>query len=169
MTNAVPIRIADAVTAKINAAVLAESLDVLGATVRRSYADWDEDFKGLDVPVIDVVFVSHQNSSSSTVSLGCAGMLEHNPSVDIAIRKRFDADDRGKDGRLKNESVDPFVSLLEKIHKLFVADRTGTVLPDEPNAKWQEADVKSWVNQRKLRKSLFEGVVRVNFQLYEAA
>jgi hypothetical protein len=160
--TAVPILIADAVADEINSSAVAIGLPD-GITARRSYADWDEDFKGLNTTAIDVVFVAHAAPTGAMIELESFGHLAYNPSIDIAIRKRFEPIDRDNDGRLLNASVDPLVTLLQKIHEYFVVKRLTGVLDAVPDANWVEGNVLSWVNQRKLRQSMFEGVVRIKF------
>lgn len=160
--TAVPILVADAVAAEINSAASDIGLPD-GITARRSYADWDEDFKGLNTTAIDVVFAASNSQMGSLVELQAAGWLEYRPMIDIAIRKRFEPIDRDTDSRLLNASVDPLVTLLQDIHEHFAARRNSVVLEDATAANWIEGNVMSWVNQRKLRQGLFEGVVRIKF------
>lgn len=166
--TAVPILIADAVAAEINSAASDIGLPD-GVTARRSYADWDENFEGLKTTAIDVVFAASNSSMGSLVELESAGWLEYKPMIDIAIRKRFEQKDRDPStGRILNESVDPFVTLLQDIHEHFVTRRNEVVLDDATAANWIEGNVMSWVNQRKLRQGLFEGVVRIKFDYRRA-
>jgi len=165
--TAVPILIADAVTAEINSAAVTIGLPA-GILARRSYADWDEDFKGLSTTAIDVVFASANGSAGSLVELESAGFLSYRPMIDVAIRKRFEPTDRDADGRLKNTSIDPLVLLLQSIHEFFVLRRNAVVLTDAIEAKWIEGSVMSWVSQRKLRMGFFEGVVRIKFDYRKA-
>jgi hypothetical protein len=165
MTNAIPIRIADAVTAEING----QSFSIGEFTAYRSYADWDDKFEDLTTMAVDVVYVTRDTE----IGLDSRGFIGYVCSVDIAVRKVFGPTDRegnesNRAGRLKNTSVDPLVTLLEQIHEYFVGERANVVLDDETEANWLESDVKSWVNQRKLRDGLFEGVVRIKFSLRKA-
>jgi len=166
--TAVPILVADAVVAEINSAAVAIGLPD-GIEARRSYADWDESFEGLKTTAIDVVVTAANSSAGSIIELESAGSLEYKPMIDIAIRKRFELEDRDpSDGRLLNASVDPLVTLLQDIHEHFVSQRNSVVLDDETAANWIEGNVMSWVNQRKLRQGLFEGVVRIKFTYSKA-
>jgi hypothetical protein len=165
--TAVPILVADAITTEINSESVAIGLPT-GITARRSYADWDENFEGLRTTAIDVVFAAANSSMGSLVELESAGWLRYRPMVDIAIRKRFEQADRDTDGRLLNASVDPCVTLLQSIHEHFVARRNSVVLDDLSEASWIEGNVMSWVNQRKLRQGMFEGVVRIKFDYRRA-
>ncbi len=160
--TAVPILIADAVATEIESARVALGLPD-GVSPRRSYADWDENFEGLKKTAIDVVFAASNSAMGSLVELEAAGWLAYRPMIDIAIRKRFEQSDRDTDGRLLNASVDPLVTLLQSIHEHFAARRNTGVLDDLAGANWLEGNVMSWVNQRKLRQGLFEGIVRIKF------
>jgi len=165
--TAVPILVADAVVAEINSAAVAIGLPD-GVTARRSYADWDEKFEDLETAVIDVVFAASNSSVGSLVELETVGHLNYRPMIDIAVRKRFEPQDKDTDGRLLNASVDPYVTLLQSIHEHFVAQRNDVVLDDATAANWIEGNVMSWVSQRKLRQGLFEGVVRIKFDYRRA-
>jgi hypothetical protein len=162
--TAIPIQIAEAVANEIRSS----SIDLVGADVFRSYADWDENFSDLVDPRIDVVFTSHQASrQDSTIELASVDSQMYRPSVDIAIRKRFESQDRDPDnGRLLNTSVDPFVTLLEDIHEFFIDRRDGDVLTTSSlDVSWAETTIMAWVNHKKLRAGLFEGVIRLTFEV----
>lgn len=167
MTNAVPALLADAVATVINAAVTAVALETVGFTARRSYPDWDDEFKDLSGLAVDTVFVS---SGGDQVELDSESTIDTEPSVDIAIRKRFGPTDRETNGRLKNTSVDPLVKLVEQVHELLSADRqtpielvAGTVY-----ANWISATVRTYCDYRRLREGNFLGVVRVRFDVSKA-
>ena len=113
--SATPIALADAVAAVINTAVAAVALETVGFTARRSYPDWDDEFKDLSGLAVDVVFVS---SGGDQVELDSESTIDTEPSVDIAIRKRFAPADRETTGRLKSSSVDPMIKLVEQVHEL---------------------------------------------------
>jgi len=162
MTNAIPIRIADAVTTEINSAAAADAFSIGEFEARRSYADWDDKFSDLSIMAVDVVYVVSQ----STIELDAAGSLEYNVAIDIAVRKRFEPVDRDEStGRLLNASVDPLVTLLQELHEHFVAARNTIVLDAVTEANWTDSQMMSWVNQRKLREGMFEGVVRIKFNV----
>lgn len=160
--TAVPILIADAIASEINSGVDDDAFVIGGFVAKRSYADWDDTFSDLSDMVVDVVFVTSQ--PAGTVALSSRGFIEYDTMVDIAIRKRFVTSDRDpQTGRLKHESVDPLVTLLQQLHEHFVAQRNTVPLTDVMEANWTESDVKSWVNQRRLRMGLFEAAVRITF------
>lgn len=162
--TAIPIQIAESIANEI----ISSGIDLVGADVYRSYADWDEKFSDLVDPRIDVVFTSHQQSRrDAQIELDSYESLQYRPSVDIALRKRFESSDRDPDnGRLLNASVDPYVTLLEQIHEFFVKRRTGDVLTTSSlDVAWEETLIMGWVNQKKLRAGLFEGVIRLTFNV----
>jgi hypothetical protein len=162
--TAVPILLADEVVAVINTAETADQFDPLEFRARRSYADWDDDYKDLQDLAVDVVFTA---SNSGQIELDSVSSLGSEPTIDVAIRKRFLQADRDEStGRLRNESVDPLVRLVEQIHELVAAERHSVIeLGDGISANWMESNVVSWVNQRMLREGLFEGVVRIRFNV----
>lgn len=167
--TAVPILLAEAITTAINDAV-DESYFETAFSARRSYPDWDIDYKdlqGFGDPVVDVVFVSGQASGGDTIELDSAGSQNYQPSVDICVRYRFGASDRDSEtGRLLNGPVDNLVSLVEQLHELMASERmTSLQLNDTLVADWFNANVRTYVNQRRLREGYFEGVVRVNYSV----
>ena len=158
-TLGIPIRTANAVVTELLAASFETSVT---GKVFREYPIWDEDFKGLDTLRVSVVYVVH----ATEVLLDTQNSIQYLPAIDICIRKRFGIDDDDDTtGKLLLASIDPLVYLLEQIHEHFIAERNSIPLDDETTAKWLEADIKSWVNLKKLRKGLFEGVVRITFSI----
>lgn len=166
MTNAIPIRIADAVTATINAAVVDLGLPV-DFVARRSYPDWDEEFTGLNEMVIDVVYAMNEDKP---VGLDADSFIDLEPTINIVVRKRFETSDRDQaTGRLRNESVDPLVTLLDTIRRYFIARRNTVPLDSEPSVNWSgDSQVKRWYDPSKLRRGLFEGYVQLKFSLSES-
>ena len=167
MTAAIPIQVPDAVAAEINAAVAADVFTIGEFVAERSYVDWDADFADLDDMAVDVVFVTAPNDDD--IELSAAGELSYQVSVDVVVRKRFKPEDRRTNSaRLRNEAVDPLVLLLQEIYEHFASRRNADVLPTMLTAKWMESDVKSWVNNWKLRAGMFEGAVRLHFDVSKA-
>lgn len=169
MTNPTPALLADALMAVINTAVTAVALETVGFTARRSYPDWDDDFKDLDSLAVDVVYVSSGAGGGDLVDLDAAAKLSTESSIDIAIRKRFGPSDRDSDGRLLNSSVDPLVRLVEQIHELFSGDRaTEITITSNVYANWIDARVRTYCDYSKLRQGLFLGLVRVRYDVSKA-
>ena len=170
--TAIPILLADAVTTVINDAV-ADEYFAVDFTARRSYPDWDIDYKDLNgssAPAVDVVFISGQSSGGDTIELDSYESLNYQPSVDVCVRFRFEPSDRDTDdGRLLNASVDPLVKVIEQLHELFASGRQDSLqLNVTTVADWVDSTVRAYVNQRRLREGMFEGVVRVNFSVTKA-
>ena len=162
--TAVPILLANEVVAVINTAAAADQFAIGDIAARRSYPDWDDDYKDLQDLAVDVVFTA---SNSGQIELDSVSSLGSEPTIDVAVRKRFLQADRDEStGRLRNESVDPLVRLVEQINELVAAERYAVIeLGDGISANWLESNVVSWVNQRMLREGLFEGVVRIRFNV----
>lgn len=162
MSDVIPIQVADAVATQINAGVTAEEFSTLGFTATRRYYDWDRDYKGLGDLTVETVFRVAQPEGS--IALDSAGTLEYETAVDVVVLKRFGTSDR-TDGRLKNSSVDPLVTLVGEIHEYLSSRRNDEPLATMPSARWIRSDVLSWVSQQRLREGLFEGVVRVMLEV----
>jgi hypothetical protein len=156
--------LADAVTEVINVANDGDHFAPLSLVARRSYPDWDDDFKDLKGLSVDVVFVS--SGSGDLAELDTFSTLETEPAIDIAIRKRFEPSDRDGGGRLKNTVVDPLVKLVEQIHELMAGDRDEPIdLGGGVVANWLDATVRTHCDYRKLREGYFLGVVRVRWNV----
>jgi len=163
------IGLADAVTAVINAAVTAETLTTVGFTARRSYPDWDDDFKDLKNLAVDVVFVSSNGTNGDLFELDSAGTVDTEPAIDIAIRKRFEPADQEQDGRLKNSSVDPLVNLVSEINDLFSANRmTAIDCGNSVHANWVDNSIRTRCDYKRLREGCFLGVVRIRYDVSKA-
>jgi hypothetical protein len=166
--TATPTLLADAMTAAINTAAGDGDFVPQSFTARRSYPDWDDDFKDLKSLAVDVVPVS-TDGNGALAELDSAGTLETEPAVDIAVRKRFEPSDREADGRLKNTSVDPLMKLVEQLHELFADGRMDHLsLAVGIDANWIEASVRTHCDYRKLREGYFLGVVRVRWNVSKA-
>lgn len=170
MTNAVPILLADAITTVINTAVGASQLETVGFTARRSYPDWDDDFKDLKDLAVDVVPVTSASGGGALAELDSVGSLETEPAVDIAVRKRFPPSDRdypgAEKGRINNSAVDPLVRLVEQIQEHLAAQReTPLVLAAGISANWLDATVRTYCDYKKLREGCFLGCVRVRYDV----
>jgi hypothetical protein len=173
--SAIPTLLADAVTAVLAAAVTAQSFDSLTAAdmqsleIRRSYPDWDDDFRDLKSLAVDVVFVSSGASGGDLVELDTEATLNTDPAVDVAVRYRFSATDKESGGRLKNTSVDKLVHLVEELYELLAAERMQSLtLAAGLSANWLDTSVRTYCDYRKLREGLFLGVVRVRYDASKA-
>lgn len=164
--TAIPTLLADAVTTVINTAEAANTFGI-SFTARRSYPDWDLSYEDLTSTQVDVVFVSGQGSGGEEIGLDAVDSLSCEPSVDVCVRHRFGPSDReANTGRLLNASVDPLVKLIEQLQEVLAAGRdTELTIGTGIEANWIDANVRAYVNQRRLREGMFEGVVRVNFNV----
>jgi hypothetical protein len=164
--SAIPILLADAIAAAINTAESHGTFAPHYFTAIRSYPDWDDDFGDLKDLAVDVVFVS-SDGNGSTAELDSFGSLQTEPSIDIAIRKRFDPDDRETTtGRLKNTSVDPMIKLVEQVYELFAGDRdTPLTLEAGLVANWVDCVIRTHCDYGKLRQGYFLGVVRIRWNV----
>ena len=166
--SAIPILLADAITAVLNAAEGNGTFAPITFDAERSYPDWDDDFGDLKDLALDVVFVS-SDGNGAVAELDSVGSLETEPTIDIAIRKRFEQSDREtKDGRLKNSSVDPLVKLVEQIYELFADGRmTPLTLASGRVANWMDCVIRTHCDYAKLRQGYFLGVVRIRWNVSE--
>lgn len=170
--SAIPTSLADAVTAVLNACKASftslTASELAALTVRRSYPDWDDDFKGLDSLAVDVVFVSSGASGGDLVELDAEGSLNTDPAIDIAVRYRFEPTDRESGGRLKKASVDRFVDLVEDIHEVLAGERMAELSISGLSANWLDASVRTYCDYKRLREGIFLGVVRVRYNASKA-
>jgi hypothetical protein len=164
--SAIPILLADAITAVLNTADGNGTFAPITFDAKRSYPDWDEDFGDLKDLSLDVLFVS-SDGNGATAELDSADTLQTEPAIDIAIRKRFEQSDREtKDGRLKNDSVDPLVKLVEQIYELFAGNReTPLTLASGLIANWVDCVIRTHCDYAKLRQGYFLGVVRIRWNV----
>lgn len=172
--SAIPTLLADALTAVINTAEAASTFAPFEFTARRSYPDWDDDFKDLPTHTggvsVDVVFVSSGASGGDMVELDSVASVDTDLGIDIAVRRRLDkAGDKEANGRLKNSAVDPLVNLVEQLHILFTEDRmTAIALQSGVDANWLDTSVRTYCDYKRLREGVFLGVVRVRFNVSKA-
>lgn len=156
--------LADAVAAVVNTAQQASALGSLEFTARRSYPDWDDDFKDLKALAVDVVFVS---GAGDLVELDSVSTGHTEQAIDISVRYRFNpTSDRDVRGRLKNEPVDHLVELVELIHEQLAGDRMVPVtLVAGTTANWIDTTVRTYCDYKRLREGCFLGVVRIRFDV----
>lgn len=174
--NGIPILLADAVTAVLETSRRAAKLTALTAAerqalvIRRSYPDWDDDFKGLDTLAVDVVFVSSGTSGGDLVELDSEESLATDPAIDVAVRYRFETTDRDSTtGRLKNAPVDRLVRLVEEIAEQLAGERMQELSFDGLSANWLDTSVRTYCDYKRLREGIFLGVVRVRYNASKKA
>jgi hypothetical protein len=167
--SAIPILLADAITAVVNADQAASAFGAVSFTAKRSYPTWDDDFKDLKDLSVDVVFVSSAGSGGALAELDSEATLNTEPAIDIAVRKRFEASDRESNGDLKKASIDPLVKLVEKIYEQLAGDRMQAIsLSAGVDANWIDTSVRTHCDYGRLRQGVFLGVVRVRFDVSKA-
>jgi hypothetical protein len=163
--SAVPILLADAITAVVNADQAANVFG-LSFTAQRSYPTWDDDFTGLKDLAVDVVFVSSNGRDGALAELDSAATLQTQPAIDIAVRKRFEAIDRESNGDLRKASIDPLVKLVEKIYEQLAGDRMQALtVASGLSANWLDTSVRTYCDYGRLRQGCFLGCVRVRFDV----
>ena len=166
--SAIPILLADAITAVVNAD---QAANVFGQsfTAQRSYPTWDDDFSGLKNLAVDVVFVSSNGSNGALAELDSETTLSTEPAIDIAVRKRFEASDRESNGDLKKSSIDPLVKLVEKIYEQLAGDRMQSLTIESGlSANWIDTSIRTHCDYGRLRQGVFLGCVRVRFEVSKA-
>jgi len=156
--QAVLVKVADGVTAEINAALEAGEFEGLQFTAERSYADWkDDELEDLDCLHVDVVPVRYDNTD-----LDSRGSVGYVCSVDIGVRKKFGQGDNSQSGRIRKEEVDRLVLLVEQLHEHFCKDLLSTF----EDATWRDTKIPTTFSRRHLRDArLFLGVIRVSFDV----
>lgn len=166
--SAIPILLADAITAVINADQAASAFGSVSFTAKRSYPTWDDDFKELKDLSVDVVFVSSAGGGV-LAELDTEATLKTDPSIDIAVRKRFEASDRESNGDLKKTSIDPLVKLVEKIYEQLAGDRGQAIaLAAGINANWLDTTIRTYCDYARLKQGVFLGCVRIQFRVSKA-
>lgn len=165
--SGIPTLLADAVTAVLNAGKASftslTAAELAALTVRRSYPDWDDDFKDLKTLAVDVVFVASGASGGDLVELDSETTLNTDTAIDIAVRYRFSATDRDNAGRLKNASIDRLVHLVEELHKTLSGERQQVLTITGFSANWLDTSVRTYCDYKRLREGMFLGVVRVRY------
>lgn len=163
--SAIPILLADAITAVINADQAASAFGSVSFTAKRSYPTWDDDFKELKDLSVDVVFVSSAGGGV-LAELDTEATLNTEPAIDIAVRKRFEPSDRESNGDLKKSAVDPLVKLVEKIYEQLAGDRMQAIsLASGISANWIETLIRTHCDYGRLRQGCFLGCVRIRFDV----
>lgn len=164
MPDCIPVRIAKAVAAEINSAVVAETLSQQFTAVF-SFASEITEFQKLndDTLTFDVVPTADQQ-----VSLYAAGSYKHAVSVAVGIRRRVAPTDRTEAGSVDSDAITSYANLLYEVFGMFAAGRN---LTDEPNAVWdpsREPVVKLY-EPDKLKDGLYFGWIHLPFVFKEGA
>lgn len=129
MADCIPVRIAKAVAAEINAAVEAGDLSPEFTAVF-SFASEITEFQSLNDDGLTVDVVPTSGQSVVPVS---RELRRHDVRVAVGIRRRIDTSDRTIAGIVSSDAITVYVNLLYSILGMFAA---GRPLSTEPNAAW---------------------------------
>lgn len=151
------VAIAEAVTKAINEATLSQEATAILHDIQAedSFAEWDDMLEDLNVLHVDVVPVDDETT------LAGRGNTAHRCSVDVAIRKRFDAKDQDpQTGRIKRERIKELVGLLEEIAEIFAGKRLEYYEP----AAWAATRNTAMYSRKHLRENRqYTGISRLTF------
>ena len=164
MADCIPVRIAKAVAAEINSAVLAETLSQQFAAVF-SFASEITEFQDIndDTLTVDVVPTSDQQ-----VSLYGNNAYKHNVRVAVGIRRRVAPVDRTESGAVDGDAITLYVNLL---YEIFVMLAAGRNLTDQPDAAWDSTrdPIVKLYDPDKLKDGLYFGWIHLPFVFHERA
>jgi hypothetical protein len=158
-----PTDIAKAIAAEINAATWDREF-----TAVASFADWQAKLEEMRATLlVDVV-----PGMKPSLELDDRGEVVHLCPCDIAVRYRLNAQDRDDaTGRIQWEPVEECVTLLYQLAAYFLPSTdnpSGRRLTTLPDAVWEETDIVSLYNWRRLTESLYVGLIRVTYKFTEA-
>lgn len=162
MADCVPVRIAKAVAAEINAAVTAEELSQ-EFSAAFSFASEITEFQDLndDTLTVDVVPTSDQKCTYRAGS-----MYRHYVSVAVGIRRRISPADRTDAGTVDSDAVTAYVNLLYEIFSMFAG---GRGLSTETSAAWnpEEPPTINLYDSDMLKDGLYFGWIHLPFIVHE--
>jgi len=162
MADCVPVRIAKAVAAEINAAVDAEDLSQ-EFTAAFSFASEITEFQDLndDNLTVDVVPTSDQKCTHRAGS-----MYRHSVRVAVGIRRRIAPADRTAAGAVDSDAITAYVNLLYEVFAMFAAGRN---LSTETSAVWdpKEPPTINLYDPDKLKDGLYFGWIHLPFLFHE--
>jgi len=159
---AAPVKIAEAIAAQINSATWDREF-----TAVHSFADWQAKLEEMRATLlVDVV-----PGMRPTLDLDDRGEVVHICSCDLAVRYRLNAEDRDDaTGRIRWEPVEDCVTLLYQLAAYFLPssdNASGRRLATLPDAVWEETEIVSLYNWRRLTEGLYVGLVRVMYRYTE--
>lgn len=164
MADCIPVRIAKAVAAEINAAVEAETLSQQFTAVF-SFASEITEFADLndDTLTVDVVPTADQECQ-----LYGGSAWRHRVRVAVGIRRRIAPADRTAAGAVDSDAITAYVNLLYEIFAMFAAGRN---LTSEPDVVWNPSDpptIKLYEPDQ-LKDGLYFGWIHLPFLVHERA
>lgn len=155
------VNIAEAVTKAINEATLSQEATAILHDIdsQDSFADWDIVLEDLDVLHIDVV------PTADETALAGRGNTRHRCSVDVGVRKKFDAKDQDpQTGRIKRERIKELISLYEEIVEIFTGKRMEYYEP----AHWVATLNRNPYSRQHLRENRqYTGIATLTFSSYK--
>lgn len=164
MADCIPVRIAKAVEAELNAAVEAEELSQTFSAAF-SFGSEVTAFQDLndDNLKVDVVPTSDQQCTHRAGS-----MYKHNVRVAVGIRRRIAPADRTDEGAVDSDAVTSYVNLLYEFFNLFAA---GRKLTSEPGVTWDSATPPTITlyDPDMIKDGLYFGWIHLPFILHERA
>jgi hypothetical protein len=153
--------VADAITAEVRAAYEEPAFaGLIIDEIERSFGDWDDELKH-PCTRIDVVPVAIES-----IELLSRTTDKYVVRTDLAVRKKFDQQERNQDGRLNMAVIDRLIFLLQQLHQRFRPnphstnlDRAAGRLPTMQNAVWKQTDPLFHFQRERLRQGgMFFGV-----------
>ena len=162
MADCIPVRIAKAVAAEINSAVLAETLSQQFTAVF-SFASEITELQDLnnDALTVDVVPTSEQQ-----VGLYGSSSYKHSVGIAVGIRRRVSPTDRTEAGTVDSDAITSYVNLLYEFFTMFAAGRNLTTEPDAAWDSTRNPEVKLY-DPDKLKDGLYFGWIHLPFVFHE--
>lgn len=147
------VKVADAATAQINAAVDDGYFVGHQFEAVRSWASWNDEITGSTCLKVDVRGVRYDQSV-----LDSRGAIDYQCSIEIYVRQEFGEAHRGQDRKVRTEVVDALARLTEQLHELFVENpETDT------DITWIDSKVLVVASVPHLEKGVYFGAVRITF------
>lgn len=147
------VKVADAATAQINAAVADNYFVGHQFKAKRSWAGWDLEITGDTCTRVDVRGVRYDTSE-----LDDRGSIDYQCSIEIYIRQEFGEADRGQDRKVRTEVIDKLVRLTEQLHELFVENPET-----DDDIIWSESRILAVADPQHMANDQYFGAVRVTF------
>jgi hypothetical protein len=166
-TNAVLIRVADAITAELtNAQQAGAFVGLEPFTPERSYADWESDVQALDGLHVDVVAATYEGNE-----LGSRGAIHYLCSVDVGVRRWFNrSQSENVSGRIKRDEVDRLVLFVQELNAFFCNSGVGRRLATYEDAVWRATKIRTTYSRKHLRDHrMFLGILRPTYLVSQPA
>lgn len=147
------VKVADAATAQINAAV--EDGYFVGHQFKanRTWASWKSEITGNTCLRVDVRAMRYDTSE-----LDNRESIDYQCSVEIYIRQEFGEEHRGQDREIRTEVIDKLVRLTEQLHELFVENPET-----DDDIIWNDSKILATADPDHMARGQYFGAVRVTF------